>query len=412
MKILNFGSCNIDYVYRLDHIVNGGETEHADRLDIFPGGKGLNQSVAISRAAAPVFHAAVLGRDGTFLSDILKSNGADTSLSKTVEEKNGHAIIQVNGDGENSIIVYPGTNHLIDKKYADEVLSYFGRGDFLVLQNEISELEYIIKNAFARGMNIILNPSPVRENLKSIELSELYCLIMNEHEARELLGGDSAEQCLEIAGKKIPETAVVITLGKRGAIYQKGGKRLYQPSYKVRAVDTTAAGDTFTGYFVAGLFRGESVENSLKQAAAAAVSVSRNGAAPSIPRLDEVRELLPEMTERKNDKKADEQLKKAEAYIENNLKEASLRKLAEELNYSYSSAGKLVKQLTGMSFTEFLQTKRLAEAMRLLTETSLSVLEISNKVGYENDSFFRRKFKERYKVSPKQIRMNKRVMKK
>lgn len=413
MKILNFGSCNIDYVYRLEHIVNGGETEHSEQLDIFPGGKGLNQSVAAVRAGATVYHAAVFGSDGGFLSDILKSNGADVSLAKTVEEKNGHAIIQVNGDGENAIIVYPGTNHLIDKKYADEVLSHFGKDDLLVLQNEINELEYIIETAYLRGMRIILNPSPIRENLKNIDLSKLYCLIMNEHEAYEMLGGNGTEQCLEIAREKFPETAVVITLGKRGAVYQKYEKRVYQAAYEVQAVDTTAAGDTFTGYFAAGIFRGEPIENNLKLAAAAsAISVSRNGAAPSIPRLDEVCKLLPEMTERKSDKKAEELLKKTETYIENNLRQASLRQLAQELNYSYSSAGELVKRLTGMPFTEYLQTKRLNTALRLLTETSLSVLEISNTVGYENDSFFRRKFKEKYSVSPKQYRMNKGIIKK
>lgn len=413
MKILNFGSCNIDYVYRLDHIVNGGETEHGDRLDIFPGGKGLNQSVALARAGAEVFHAAVFGNDGGFLSDILKSNGADVSLSKTVNEKNGHAIIQVNNDGENAIIVYPGTNHLINNEYADYVLSHFGKGDFLILQNEINELEYIINTAFSRGMKIILNPSPIRENLKKIDLNKLYCLVMNEHEAQKMLGGETAEQCLEKAEKELPETAVVITLGKRGAVYSDREKRVYQAAYEVKAVDTTAVGDTFTGYFAAGLCRQDPIEKILKQAAAAAaISVSRNGAAPSIPLLAEVCGLLPSMTERKTDKKAAEQLKITENYIEKNLKQALLKGLAEELNYSYNSAGDLVRRLIGMPFTEYLQTKRLNEAMRLLEETSLSVLEISNAVGYENDSFFRRKFKERFSVTPKQYRMNKGVIKK
>lgn len=412
MKILNFGSCNIDYVYRLDHIVNGGETEHSERLDIFPGGKGLNQSVALARAGAPVFHAAVFGNDGGFLSDILKSNGADVSLSKTVNEKNGHAIIQVNNEAENAIIVYPGTNHLIDKKYVDEVLAHFESGDFIVLQNEISELEYIIDKAFELGMRVILNPSPIRENLKNIDLNKLYCLIMNECEAQEILGGETAEQCLEKAENELPETAVVITLGKRGSVYSDGKGRVAQAAYEVRAVDTTAAGDTFTGYFVAGLLRNEPIREILRQSAAAsAIAVSRNGAAPSIPLLAEVHSLLPEMTERKTDKKAAEQLKVIKDYIAKNLRQASLKGLAQELNYSYNSAGALIRKLTGMPFTEYLQTKRLNEALRLLTETSIPVLEISSAVGYENDSFFRRKFKEKYKASPKQYRMNKGIKK-
>ena len=228
-----------------------------------------------------------------------------------------------------------------------------------------------------------------------------------------MLGGETAEQCLEKAEKELPETAVVITLGKRGAVYSDSEKTVYRAAYEVKAVDTTAAGDTFTGYFAAGLCRQEPIEQILKQAAAAAaISVSRNGAAPSIPLLAEVRELLPSMTERKTDKKDAEQLKITENYIEKNLKQASLKGLAGELNYSYNSAGDLVRRLTGMPFTEYLQTKRLNEAMRLLEETSLSVLEISNSVGYENDSFFRRIFKERYSVTPKQYRMNKGVIRK
>ena len=412
MKLLNFGSCNIDFVYKLDHIVKDGDTEHSRQLDIYPGGKGLNMSVAIGRAGVPIFHAAVLGSDGAFLSDVLKKSGVDVSLSKFVDEKNGHAIIQVNKDGENAIIVYPGTNHLVDKNYVDEVLSHFSSGDFLVLQNEISELEYIINKAYACGMKIILNPSPVRENLKNIDLRKLYCLIMNEHEASKILDEENAEQCLAKAEKELPNTKVVITLGKHGAVYCNGEKQIFQAAYEVKAVDTTGAGDSFTGYFVAGLFKGESIEKILKQATvAAAISVSRNGASTSIPLFDEVCEFLPIMTERKTDKKSSEQLKAIEAYIEKNLKHATLQCLACELNYSYSFAGDLVRRLTGMSFTEYLQIKRLNEALRLLTETSLSVHEISNSVGYENVSFFRRKFKERYKVLPKQYRLNKGVIK-
>ncbi len=408
MRLLNFGSCNIDYVYQIDHVVNGGETEHSRQLNIYPGGKGLNMSVAIARAGVPVFHAAVLGSDGAFLSDVLMKSGVDVSLSKFVDEKNGHAIIQVNKYGENAIIVYPGTNHLIDKDYVDEVLSHFSRGDFLVLQNEVSELEYIISKAYEIGMEIILNPSPVRENLKNIDLSKLYCLIMNEHEALEILGEENAEKCLSKAEKELPNTKVVITLGNKGAVYLDGENQIFQAAYEVKAVDTTGAGDSFTGYFVAGLFKGESTEKILKQAAAAAaISVSRNGASASIPSFDEVCEFLPTMTERKNDKKSSEQLKAIEKYIEKNLKQATLQQLAYELNYSYSFAGNLVRKLTGMPFTEYLQTKRLSEASRLLTETSLSVYEISNTVGYENESFFRRKFKERYKDSPKRYRMKK-----
>lgn len=408
MKILNFGSCNIDYVYQLEHIVTDGETEQSVQMDIFPGGKGLNQSVAAARAGAPVYHAAVIGTDGGFLAEILKSNGADVSLIKTADVKNGHAVIQVNSQGENAIIVYPGTNHLIDKTYVDAVLSHFESGDLIMLQNEISEIKYIINRAHSRGMRVVLNPSPISENLENLKLSEISYLIMNELEAKRLLGGESAEQCLELAKEKIPKTAVVITLGKRGAVYQSGDKKVYQSAFKAQAVDTTAAGDTFAGYFAAGLCRNEPIESILKTASAAsAIAVSRHGAAPSIPTLSEVKAAMPEMTERPGNAEDAERLKKIADYVSGNLKEATLGGLSAELNYSYYAAGNLVRRLTGMSFTEYAQQQRLEAALHMLLSSSMPISEIAAAVGYENDSFFRRKFKEKYNVTPKKCRMRK-----
>ena len=113
MQILNFGSLNVDYVYSLDHIVMGGETISSKELNIFPGGKGLNQSVALARAGAQVYHAGCVGLDGQLLIDTLSGDGVDLTYLKTVDEKSGHAIIQVSADGENSIVLYAGANHKI-----------------------------------------------------------------------------------------------------------------------------------------------------------------------------------------------------------------------------------------------------------------------------------------------------------
>lgn len=408
MKILNIGSCNIDYVYGLNHIVTDGETEQSERLDIFPGGKGLNQSVAAARAGAKVYHAAIVGSDGDFLLKTLKENGVDISLTEKVKDKNGHAVIQVNSEGENAIIVYPGTNHGITKEYIDKILLNFSAGDLLVLQNEVNELEYIVHKAYKQKLKVILNPSPICENLYNIKLSEIAYLIMNENEAKKLLKGNSIADCLQKAKKELPDTAIVITLGKKGAVYIDNKKQVYQNAFAVKTVDTTAAGDTFTGYFVAGLFCRKPIKEILKQAsAAAAIAVSKSGASSSIPAMEEVLSLMPQMEECKNnyDIKSAEQLKVITDFINENLKQASLKQLAQKLNYSYNSAGVLVKRITGKSFTEYLQTKRLEKALFLLKETSLPVLEISNSVGYENNSFFCRKFKEKYNITPKQYRL-------
>ena len=180
MKILNFGSLNIDYVYSLDHIVMAGETISSKGLNIFPGGKGLNQSVALARAGAQVYHAGCVGKDGQLLIDTLSGDGVDMTYLKVVDEKSGHAIIQVSGDGENSIVLYAGANNMISCEQVDDVLSGFSAGDILVLQNEINNLEYIIDKAYEIGMQIIFNCAPIKENVVALDFSKISCVILNE----------------------------------------------------------------------------------------------------------------------------------------------------------------------------------------------------------------------------------------
>ena len=168
MKILNFGSCNIDYVYSLDHIVRVGETENSDKMEIFAGGKGLNQSIAIARAGEKVCHAGCVGEDGDMLIELMRDSGVDTSCIKTVDSKNGHAIIQVSCAGENSIFLYPGSNAMVTREYIDAVLDGFSKGDLVLLQNEISNVDYIIRRAYEKKMQVMLNPSPFNEKLKEI----------------------------------------------------------------------------------------------------------------------------------------------------------------------------------------------------------------------------------------------------
>ena len=138
MKIVNFGSCNIDYVYKLSCIVKGGETVQTQRMSVFPGGKGLNQSVAASRAGARVYHAGCLGTDGAMLKDTLAQSGVDISMLQNVPQKNGHAIIQVDENGENAILIHKGSNAALTPAYVDEVLSHFEAGDMVMLQNEMN----------------------------------------------------------------------------------------------------------------------------------------------------------------------------------------------------------------------------------------------------------------------------------
>ena len=404
MKIINFGSCNIDYVYSLDHIVNAGETETSDKLNVFPGGKGLNQSIALARAGAEVYHAGCIGEDGEFLSEILEKAGADVSHLKTVDGKNGHAIIQVSREGENSIFLYPGSNARITKEHVDGVFESFNKGDILLLQNEINNLEYIIRKAHKKGMCIIFNPSPINDIIKKIDFNVLSYIILNEVEAMEISGCSDPKDSLEYFKEHYPKLKVMLTLGKNGCVYTDGEIKVSHPIFEVKAVDTTAAGDTFTGYFVAELARGTKIGEILKIAScASAIAVSRHGAAPSIPEKDEVMALIGKMKVREiNEKESIRE--KIEKYINENIVEASLEELADNMGYSTVYMGSLVKKVTGKSFKKNLQEKRLSLCAELLLDTDLSVGEIIKKIGYENESYFRDMFKNRYGKNPLEYR--------
>lgn len=293
MKILNFGSCNLDYVYSLDHIVAPGETESSYGMEIFPGGKGLNQSIAAARAGVEVYHAGCVGEDGKLLLEILEQGGVNTRYLQNVSTKNGHAIIQVTKDGENSIVLYAGSNAMITEDLIDKVLADFSAGDILLLQNEINMVPKIAEKAHKKGMYTVLNPSPFNDKIGEIDLNNISCLILNEVEAKGFAGEEETEIILHFFREKYPKLKIMLTLGKNGCVYCDGEQTILHPAFSVKAVDTTAAGDTFTGYFAAGLANKMPMERILKTASAAsAISVTRNGAAPSVPVMAEVLEFL------------------------------------------------------------------------------------------------------------------------
>lgn len=396
MKILNFGSCNIDFVYSLNHIVAAGETAVSLNMNTFPGGKGLNQSIALARAGIKAYHAGCIGNDGELLLNLLKDNGVDISNIMRVNSKNGHAIIQVSCDGENSIFIYPGSNAMVTDKYIQSVLQNFGKGDFILLQNEINMVDSIIKKAYEKEIFIVLNPSPCNEKIMNIDLNMVSYLILNEIEAKMLTGYTLPESSLKYFVEKYPNIKVVLTLGKKGSIYCDKSNKIFQPSFCVTTVDTTAAGDTFTGYFIAMTARGENYRKALKIAsAAAAISVSKNGAAPSIPKLCEVLTAVNLMSENA-DGKSKLTKDKINEYAKKNLKSASIEGLAKILGYSESYTQSIVKNLFGAPFSKLIQSKRCDAAAQMLEETDLPVGEIINKTGYENENFFRKIFKQKY----------------
>lgn len=251
------------------------------------GGKGLNQSVAAARAGAQVLHAGAVGSDGLFLKEILADAGADVSCLRTMDTESGCAFIEVNSKGQNRIIVSAGTNRMYTEEYIQSVLEKAEAGDFVLLQNEINMVGEIIRLSHEKGCRVVFNASPIPKNPEELPLELVDIFMVNELEAA-ALAGTSAEgdfrDILKALQKKYPKAAIVMTLGKEGVLYGYKEEFYSHPIFKVNAVDTTAAGDTFCGYFLAALCAEKSVEMALREASAAsAMAVSAKGAAPSIP---------------------------------------------------------------------------------------------------------------------------------
>jgi ribokinase len=290
MRVLNIGSLNIDEVFRVRHFVRPGETIACNSYGRFPGGKGSNQSIALARAGARVFHAGKIGKDGSFLRDLLVGSGADCSLLLESEVPTGRAIIQVNEEGQNCILLFGGANQDIGREDIDRFLAGWGRGDAVLLQNEISEIDYAVTESLRRGLEVFLNPSPFGREIAELPLGRIACIIVNEVEGESLTGENDSRRMVAAFRSRYPETNLVLTLGAEGVFWSgTDGRELRLPAKRVPVVDTTAAGDTFTGYLIAALARGLTPERALDEGLrAAAICVSRMGAASSIPLLSEI----------------------------------------------------------------------------------------------------------------------------
>lgn len=292
IKVLNFGSLNIDNVYNVAHFVQEGETLASTDLNLFVGGKGLNQSIALSRAKCSVYHAGAVGTDdGDMLIDFLREAGVNCDYVLKKNLRSGHTIIQVDESGQNCILLYGGSNISITKEDVDKVLENFDKGDYCILQNEINQTGYLIEKAYEKGMVIVFNPSPIDDNLLTYKIEYVDYLILNEIEASQLTNLSTSDygELLEGLAKKYPEAKIILTLGSNGSIYKYKDTEIKQPIFKVKAVDTTAAGDTFTGYFIGASIMGHEPGEALKIASkASSITVSRSGAAPSIPTYEEI----------------------------------------------------------------------------------------------------------------------------
>ena len=293
MKFLNFGSLNIDFTYQVKDFVRKGETIASSSVSKHAGGKGFNQSIALSRAGAQVYHAGCIGEDGLFQRDVLEASGVNTACLKVLDVPTGNAIIQVDSSGDNCILLYAGANHCITEEYIDLVLDNFGRDDVLVIQNEINSLEYLADRAYEKGLRIAVNPSPINSNVTENILKKASWILVNQGEAEALAGVTGKDACIARLAELYPGSTLVMTLGASGVVCWENGALFSQAAYKTQVVDTTGAGDTFTGFYLAEVLSGSTQEEALRTASAAAsLSISKCGAAESIPSMAEVKAML------------------------------------------------------------------------------------------------------------------------
>ena len=287
MKILNFGSINKDFFYSVNDFVKPGETISSIKYNVKIGGKGLNQSVGISKAGQKIYHAGIINKDDTFILDRLKKWNINCENIVLGVNPTGHAIIQVDKNGENSIIIHGGANHDFDIKFIKSVLSKFDSGDILVLQNEINNIKEIIDGAHHKKMKIVFNPAPFNNEILSYDLNKISTLILNQTEGEALSKEKKPVNILRVLKSKFNNTEIILTLGEKGSLYSFKDELLKIKAHKVDTVDTTGAGDTFIGYYVAGIASKMNKKDNLKRASkAATIATTKLGGAGSIPRIN------------------------------------------------------------------------------------------------------------------------------
>ncbi len=293
-RIVNLGSLCFDRVYHVPSLVQSGQTLRATSTDFFPGGKGLNQSLAACRAGARVYHVGCVGHDGESLRTVLRDAGINVDgLRMQTDVATAHAVIQLTPQGQNAIVIVAGSNFAIQPADLRFALDALGPGDWLLLQNELNDLDQVLEQAHRRGARICMNLAPYSASADNYALQHVQLLIVNEAEAAGLTGCTAPEEALQRLRVRCPDSTVVLTLGELGLLYAAGAEVQRMPAYSVQTVDGTGAGDAFIGYLLARLQQGDALAAALRMGSAAgALAATRAGAATSIPDLRDVQRMV------------------------------------------------------------------------------------------------------------------------
>ena len=293
MAVINFGSINIDHVYQVEHFVQPGETIASHNYQQLLGGKGANQSIALAKAGAEVRHVGRLNNHDAHIKQTLIKQGIDCKHVQCTESPSGHAIIQVTPTGENAIVLFGGANQELTNKCVMAALDSTTSADWVLTQNETSAIDEALRLAKQKGLKVAFNPAPMNEMVKALPKECIDLLIVNQVEASEFAGTEELAKIEAFFEQQWAHAEVIITLGKCGVVMLKSGQRIEVPAFSVEALDTTAAGDTFIGYFLAAYAQHTDAKQALTRAcAASALAVMAQGAAQSIPEQEAVNRFL------------------------------------------------------------------------------------------------------------------------
>jgi ribokinase len=293
MAVINFGSINIDHVYQVEHFVQPGETIASSHYQCLLGGKGANQSIALARAGSEVLHVGKINQADVAFKQTMIRDGIDCKHITCTETASGHAIIQVTPSAENAIVLFGGANHEITPKDIVYALDTVKPADWVLTQNETNSVDQVLLQAKAKGLRVAFNPAPMTESVKHLPHECIDLLIVNEVEAEELSGRRDLDKIEAYFREDWPHAEILITMGKAGVRMLKKDKTIDVPAFEVDALDTTAAGDTFIGYFLSAYSNHTDSKTALIRAcAASALAVMKMGAAQSIPSKEDVNRFL------------------------------------------------------------------------------------------------------------------------
>jgi len=297
MNVFNYGSINIDHIYRVTDFVRPGETLSSKKYHRMLGGKGANQSIALAKSSLTVQHIGRINSEDDWITEQLQAMGVDSKLIQKGDDPTGHAIIQVSDAGENSILLHGGANQSFSEIELQNTFNRTQKGDYLLLQNECNLTAEVLKLAKAKEMIVAFNPAPINKAVKNMPLDCVDYLIVNETEAEGLVdhpdfNSSKPQALLDKLHSLYPKVKIVMTLGADGVMYKDHNEILSVNAEKVNAIDTTAAGDTFIGYFIQQIITGSPVEVALKLAnKASSITVQTLGASESIPDMQTLKDL-------------------------------------------------------------------------------------------------------------------------